>query len=199
MTQPADRYPVLLEVEPPAPQGRWSVFLRLLLAIPHWFLLFFIGVATFVLGFLVWLVILFTGRAPAGMLDFLTGAQRWSTRVSGYTYLLSGQFPPFSLGEEPQYPVRLVIDQLVEPRNRLTVAFRLILAFPQMLIVSALQQLAQIIAFLGWFAALFTGAMPLAFHDLIVATLRWQVRVQAYTGLLIDKYPPFEWNQARSA
>jgi hypothetical protein len=198
VTVSADRYPVLLEVEPPAPQRRWTVLLRFLLAIPHLFVLFFLSVASAVVSIVLWFAILFTGRAPAGMLRFLYGVQRWSTRVSAYMYLLTDRFPPFSLQEEPRYPVRLTVDTLIEPRNRLTVAFRIILALPQSLIVGALGYLAQILAFLGWFAALFTGSMPLSFHDLIVAVLRWQVRVNAYSGLLVDRYPPFEWDQAVS-
>lgn len=196
MTAAAGRYPVLLEIDPPVRQNRWTVFFRLLLVLPNLFVLFFVSLASAVVGVVLWFAILFTGRAPEGMLRFLYGVQRWSLRVSAYMYLLTDRYPPFSLQEEPGYPARLTVDMLVAPRNRLTVAFRIILVFPQSLIVGALGYLAQVLAFLGWFAALFTGALPQAFHDLIVAVLRWQARVNAYSGLLIDRYPPFEWDQA---
>jgi hypothetical protein len=68
------------------------------LAIPHWFLLFFLGIAAGFCIFLSWFAILFTGRYPRGLFDFVVGVGRWGLRASAYAFLLvTDEYPPFSL------------------------------------------------------------------------------------------------------
>ena len=50
-----------------------------------------------------------TGRWPRGLFDFVAGTFRWIYRVYGYVYLLTDRYPPFSLAEDPGYPVRIEI------------------------------------------------------------------------------------------
>ncbi len=61
------------------------------------FLLYFIAIAAGVIAFIAWFAILFTGKYPKGMFDFFVGYMRWSTRVNGYMYLLTGKYPLFAL------------------------------------------------------------------------------------------------------
>ena len=68
------------------------------LAIPHYFVLFFLHIAAFFVTIVVWFAILFTGRYPQGMFGFVEGVFRWSNRVAGYAFLLvTDEYPPFSL------------------------------------------------------------------------------------------------------
>jgi hypothetical protein len=68
------------------------------LAIPHWFLLFFLGIAAGFCVFISWFAILFTGRFPRGLFGFVVGVGRWSLRVVSYALLLvTDIYPPFSL------------------------------------------------------------------------------------------------------
>ncbi len=68
------------------------------LAIPHYIVLFFLYIAAFVLAIIAWFAILFTGRYPRGMFDFIAGVIRWHNRVLGYAFLLvTDRYPPFSL------------------------------------------------------------------------------------------------------
>ena len=68
------------------------------LAIPHYIVLFFLEIAAFIVIVVAWFAILFTGRYPRGMFDFVEGVQRWHNRVAGYAFLLvTDQYPPFSL------------------------------------------------------------------------------------------------------
>ena len=68
------------------------------LAIPHYIILFFLAIAGFVVTIIAWFAILFTGRYPRGMFDFVVGVYRWSLRVSGYAFILvTDKYPPFSL------------------------------------------------------------------------------------------------------
>jgi hypothetical protein len=70
------------------------------LAIPHYIVLFFLCIGAVVCVVIAWFSILFTGKYPKSLFDYVVGVQRWSLRVSAYTTLLiTDQYPPFSLSE----------------------------------------------------------------------------------------------------
>ena len=78
--------------------NRWLPLVKWFLAIPHYILLLFLGIAAVVCVIIAWFAILFTGRYPRGMFDFVTGVMRWSLRVTAYAFLLvTDRYPPFSL------------------------------------------------------------------------------------------------------
>lgn len=78
-------------------RSRLTIFFRLLLAIPHVFALYFVSIAALVVSFIGFFAVIILGRWPAGLRDFLTGYLRWNTRLSAYLYLLTDEYPPFSL------------------------------------------------------------------------------------------------------
>jgi hypothetical protein len=68
------------------------------LAIPHYIVLFFLWIAAIVVVIIAWFAILFTGRYPRGMFDFVQGVIRWGVRVVAYAFVLvTDRYPPFSL------------------------------------------------------------------------------------------------------
>jgi uncharacterized membrane protein len=78
--------------------NRWLPLVKWLLAIPHYIVLAFLYVAAVVVVIIAWFAILFTGRYPQGMFDFVVGVLRWSLRVGAYAFLLvTDRYPPFSL------------------------------------------------------------------------------------------------------
>lgn len=78
--------------------NRWLPLVKWLLAIPHYIVLFFLGLATFVVIIIAWFAILFTGRYPQGLFDFVVGVMRWGNRVQGYAFvLITDRYPPFRL------------------------------------------------------------------------------------------------------
>ncbi|HLZ28604.1 MAG TPA: DUF4389 domain-containing protein [Chloroflexota bacterium] len=80
--------------------NRWLPLVKWLLAIPHYFVLFVLGVAAFVCVVIAWFAILFTGRYPRGLFDFVVGVLRWSLRVRAYVLLLiTDEYPPFELND----------------------------------------------------------------------------------------------------
>ena len=80
--------------------NRWLPLVKWFLAIPHYVVLAFLGIAAFVLIIIAWFAILFTGRYPRGMFDFVVGVFRWSLRVTAYAFLLTtDRYPPFTLAE----------------------------------------------------------------------------------------------------
>jgi hypothetical protein len=78
--------------------NRWLPLVKWLLAIPHYVILIFLGLAAFVAVIVAWFAILFTGRYPRGIFDFVEGVLRWWNRVVGYAFILvTDEYPPFSL------------------------------------------------------------------------------------------------------
>jgi hypothetical protein len=78
--------------------NRWLPLVKWLLAIPHYFVLFFLWIAAFFVVIVAWFAILFTGRYPRGLFDFVEGVIRWENRVVGYAItLVTDRYPPFSL------------------------------------------------------------------------------------------------------
>jgi hypothetical protein len=76
----------------------WLPLVKWLLAIPQYILLAFLGIAAIVSVIIAWFAILFTGRYPRGLFDFVLGVMRWGNRVSGYAFILvTDQYPPFRL------------------------------------------------------------------------------------------------------
>jgi len=83
----AGQYPVNYEVDYPEQLSRWLIFVKWLLAVPHYVVLLFVGLAAGVAQFIAWFAILFTKRYPRGLFDFNVGYLRWFYRVSAYTSL----------------------------------------------------------------------------------------------------------------
>jgi hypothetical protein len=82
--------------------GRGMPLVKWFLAIPHYVVLFFLFIAACVCVILAWFAILFTGRYPKGLFDFVVGVMRWSFRVEAYAILLiTDKYPPFSLQSQP--------------------------------------------------------------------------------------------------
>jgi hypothetical protein len=91
-------YPVTLEIEYREDLSRWMIFVKWLLAIPHLIVLTVLLIVAYVIVFIAFFAILFTGRYPRGMFDFVVGSYRWLTRVSAYaTWFMTDRYPPFSL------------------------------------------------------------------------------------------------------
>ncbi len=83
-------------VKPPEYQ-RFMPLIKGLLAIPHLFVLLFLGIAVLFVEVIAWFAVLFTGSWPVGMRDFVIGVTRWSYRVNAYVGFLVDEYPPFSL------------------------------------------------------------------------------------------------------
>ncbi len=78
--------------------NRWLPLVKWLLAIPHFLVLIVLSVAAFFAVVIAWFAILFTGRYPRGLFDFVVGVARWGLRVQAYAFLLvTDRYPPFSL------------------------------------------------------------------------------------------------------
>ena len=79
--------------------GRWLPLVKWLLVLPHYIVLTVLAVFALLLVIIAWFAILFTGRYPRGIFDFVVGVTRWGLRVQAYAFLLvTDRYPPFRLG-----------------------------------------------------------------------------------------------------
>jgi hypothetical protein len=98
------KYPIRLEADYPETSSRLLalsailfMFPKMLLLIPHIIILWFVQLAGFVVAIIGFWVVLFTGRYPRGMYEFVLGWLRWQTRISAWLLGLVDRYPPFSL------------------------------------------------------------------------------------------------------
>ena len=120
----SDRYPSTddpqwVRLEFPYPDAkrelnRWLPLVKWFLAIPHYIVLFFLYLGAIIAVIVAWFAILFSGRYPRGIFDYVEGVIRWHNRVVGYAFILiTDRYPPFSLSQREVPP--LTPDAPVEP------------------------------------------------------------------------------------
>lgn len=203
-------HPVQVNARIDSPLSRWLWLVKWLLAIPHYVVLFFLWIAFTVVTVIAFFAVLFTERYPRALFDFNLGVLRWSWRVSYYSYdaLGTDRYPPFSLGEEPDYPARLDIAYPQRLSRGLVLVKWWLLAIPHYMVIGFFLGGAHLgwwsgglIALLTVIAAVilaFTEKYPKDLFDLIIGLNRWVLRVTAYAALMTDKYPPFRLDQGGS-
>jgi hypothetical protein len=179
--------PVRMENGDEGRRSRLTVFFRLPLAVPHLVWLALWGVLALLAAIANWLATLATGTAPESLHRFLAAYLRYQLHVGAFLYLVGNPFPGFT-GAEGAYPVELHVAGRAR-QNRWIVLFRLPLALPAMLLAGAYGSLLFVVALLGWFAALFTGRMPLGLRNAGVLALRYSAQLYGYLFLLTDSYP----------
>lgn len=207
-------HPVDVRVEPTTqPRDRLTVAFRPLLALPHvllvgapvavgftwasrsasgprieWGAGGVLGAVAATCALIAWFAILVTGTYPDGLRQLVLFYLRWRVRAVAYLTLLRDEYPPF--GEAP-YPAELELHVPTGPRHRVSVAFRVLLAIPQILAIWALSIAWLATTLVAWVAILVTGELPAGLRDFAIGALRWTTRVEAYLLLLHDDYPPF--------
>jgi hypothetical protein len=197
-----------------------------LLAIPHFIVLVFLVLAYLVLTVVAFFAILFTARYPRGIFDFNVGVMRWAWRVGFYTYYALGtdRYPPFTLGEAPDYPATLSVEYPERLSRGLVLVKWWLLAIPHYLLLAIFlgggwwasngggewdddwgggdkawgwgaPGLITLLVIFAGVALLFTTRYPRGIFDLVLGLNRWVVRVVAYATLMTDVYPPFRLDQ----
>jgi hypothetical protein len=189
---PSPDYPVRLEIAYPAELNRWLPLVKWLLVIPHFIVLFFVAIGAFFVAIWAFFAVLFTGRYPRGAFDYMVGTFRWAYRVLAYAHLMVDPYPPFSLQDDPDYPVRLQVDYPERIANWRPLV-QWLLAYPYLIVAGILYWLTAILAFIAFFTILFTKKIPRGVFELMIPGLRWNLRGSAYGYFMIDRYPPWVW------
>lgn len=175
-------------------RNRLTALLRWIVVIPWHIVGFFYGIAALIAAVIAWFAILFTGRYPEGLYDFVAGFVRFSARVNSFYYLLTDAWPPFNGASEEGYPVRLGIQPPLREYSRLKALFRIIIGIPVYLLLYVMWIIAGVVAILAWLALIFVARLPEGFYKPIRAAMAYQAKATAYFMLLTEDYPPF-WTE----
>lgn len=178
-----------LTVEYPPRLSRLLIFVKWLLAMPHYLALLGYALVFYVVTFVAWWAILFTGRYPPALFGIAVRFLRYTAAVNAYLLLMRDEYPPFS-GEAGRYPLHL---ELPYPGrlSRGLIFVKWLLVIPNWLVLVLVLYIACLAVAVAWFAILFTGRFPQGLFRFVEGALRWGYRAQAYVFLLTDRYPPF--------
>jgi hypothetical protein len=205
-------YPIDVQISPPAPQSRWTVAFRLVLAIPALLLaavlvgssFYFARTSNFsydvslasTAAFLAWFVGVASARTPRGLRDLIAYGLCYGAQLWAYLLLLTDRYPnsdpQTALPELPARsdPIGLDVRDDLQ-RNRLTVFFRLILTIPHLIWLALWGVAAILAAVANWFVTLAGGVSPPSLHNFLAAYVRYQAHVYAYLFLIADPFPGF--------
>jgi hypothetical protein len=222
----ADRYPGFLgepgyvvdaRIPEPATQRRWTIALRLFLALPPFILAaaltsgvggsytssgdaetsasLNVGLGV-VIALLAWFASLARGSTPQGLRDTQVYCLGYAAQVYGYLLLLTDRYPTsdpraIALERMPEHPLRLPAPDDDLTRNRLLVLFRILLVIPHFVWLMLWTIGVFIIAVFGWFAVLFTGRMPEGWHRFLAAFVRYATHVGSFLYVLGGPFPGF--------
>lgn len=189
-------YPATFTFDPPEKVANWRPLVHWILAIPHFVVLWALGVAAEVLAVISWFAILFTGKLPAGIANFQAMYLRYQMRTTTYAIWMREEYPPFGFDMTSSDPgndarVRVDIQPALEGRNRLTTFFRIFMIIPHVIVYAFLAIAAVFVVFVSFFAVLFTGKWPTGMLNFVLGVSRWQIRLMSYALMLNDEYPPF--------
>ena len=189
MSVQATSYPVTYDVEYPERLSRWLIFVKWLLAIPHFIILYALIIVAEVLTFIAWFAILFTGRYPQGHVRFRRrhlplAAERQRLRASD-----ARRVPAvFADGRPVPGDFRRRVSG---EAFALLIFVKWLLIIPHLIVLAFVGIVYYVTLIIAWFAILFTAHYPEGLFKFAVGFLRWGARVNAYFWLMRDEYPPF--------
>ena len=179
--------------------SRGQLILRLFfgwlyIGIPHFFLLFFVGIWSAILAFATFWVVLFTQKFPKSIFDWQVKYMNWGLRVGAVLTNLADGYPEFFPGGQSE-TVKLAVEHPEKVRWGL-VLLRVLFGFIYVGIPHGICLFVRLIAtevlmFIAWWAVLFTGKYPARMHAFNVGTYRWMYRINLYLGYFTDEYPRF--------
>jgi hypothetical protein len=210
----AKPYPVDVEIDPPAVQGRWGAGFRLLLAVPAFVVSSTLGGSvavgsayggaifgsfgglTATVGVLGWFASLARGRMPRGMRDAAVYAIGYGAQTTAYALMLTDRYPDSTPGrsepppELPAHPVALAVDDDLR-RPRLLVLFRFPLVVPHIVWLTLWFVLVLLAVLLAWLVALVIGRVPRFLHRFMAAFVRAVTHLDAFFYLVGRQFPGF--------
>jgi hypothetical protein len=173
-----------------------GVFVRMILAIPHFIVLGIMVIGLYVYFALGWIPILLMGRQPSFVARFLTEYLHRAYRIAGYVFfLLPGGYPPFGVGDPNPVDLRVAWEGRTLSRFwgvlLLGPLVRYVILIPHLIVLGVLAIVAFISFIVLWIPILVTGKYPNAFASFYTSFFRYGARIAAYMLLLPVPYPPF--------
>jgi len=188
-------YPVQLAFQKDQHIARWRPLVQWLLAIPQLFIANALSSLRSILTLISFFTVLFTKTIPRPLFDVIAMTFRYEWRAMSYALFLHEDYPPFDFqpasdddGVEPHTTLSLTYP---EELNRWKPLYKWILAIPHYFVLLGLMIAGFFAVIGGFFAVIFTSEYPEGARNFIVGCYRYALRVEAYVGLLTDRYPPF--------
>jgi hypothetical protein len=192
---PVTNQPTYLVVDSPYELARWRPLVNWVLYIPHGIILYGLQILSRVVFFVYWLTLVFTGNLHAGMFNIMAMYERYNSRASGFLLGYSETYAPFDFNPSPEDngaypPVRLTLPVVPTSVPR-SAALNVFKAIPLYIVMMFYGIGAAVVALIGWFAVLFTGAWPKGMRDFLVRVSNFYYRVWTYVAMVDNTYPPF--------
>ena len=186
-------------------RSRASTFFRWLLVIPLviWAALWAIVVDVVVL--IAWFALLFTGRYPEGLYNFVAGYLRFLGRVMGYSYLMTDRYAPFHGGPDPQYPVRVEVAAPLDTYGRWRVFLRLPIILLALIAFYTAYAFTLVVfgvisgaPWVQWITIVNDGRARATLQRLTWMYVVVSLRLASYVYLMDQDFPPFfsEWSKS---
>ena len=182
-------------VDSPYEVARWRPLVHWLLFIPHAMISYSLRSLACVVAVVYWLVLLFTGKLNRGLYGMMTLYARYDARATGYLLGFSETYPPFDFrmggaDNDAYRPVTLDLPEPPESGSR-KLALNFVLAIPHYIVLIVYMAAALVVAVIGWFAVLVTGAWPRSLRDFLVRVSNYYYRVWLYATMVESGYPTF--------
>jgi len=193
-------YPISYEADP-ALEGRHRLtsFFRYIVAIPWLIVAYVYGLVAEIAAIIAWFAIVFTGKYPEGLYNFVAGYVRMSSRTNSFLYLLADDLPPFGGEDAGDYPVRIGVPPPLDKYSRLKTGFRLIVGIPVMLLAFVQSIILYVCSIIAWFVILFTGKLGEGLFNPMRSAMAYLTRGGAYFLLLTEDWPPFSYEEGGTA
>jgi hypothetical protein len=193
-------YPISFEADPALEgRNRLTTFFRYIVAIPWLIVASIYGFVAEIVAVIAWFAIVFTGKYPEGLYNFNAGYLRMITRVNGFEYLLTDEWPPFCGDDAPAYPIRVGVPPALDNYDRLKTGLRLIIGIPVYLLAIVQAIILTVCALIGWFAILFTGKLSDGLFNPIRSASAYLTRAGGYFLLITEDWPPFSLEEGGAA
>jgi hypothetical protein len=193
-------YPVSYEADAALEgRNRLTTFFRYIVSIPWLIVIGLYGIVAEIAAVIAWFAIVFTGRYPDGLYNFNVGFLRMASRVNGFNYLLTDEWPPFNGEENPQYPIRVGVAPPLDAYSRLKTGLRLIFGIPVYLLAIVQSLILSVCALIAWFVILFTGRLGEGLFNPMRSASAYLTRAGAYFLLITEDWPPFSLEEGGTA
>lgn len=190
----ADGYPVGVDAQLLPEYSRFMPLIKWLILLPHYVVLFFLAIGAMFVSFIAFFATLFTAKYPEGMWNYMVGVHRWALRVMAYNFLITDNYPPFTLQETNEDTIQLVAEY-PERVSRWRPFFAGLICIPYAIVASLIYMVASICSFFAFFTILFTKKIPAGLFNVIRNGFTWNLRAGFYSYWMSTEYPPFEWDE----
>lgn len=171
-----------------APRNRLTTLFRLLIAIPWFIVAALWGIAALLCAIVAWFVLLFTGRYPPALYEFVAAFARFDVRMSAFAFLLVDAFPPFDGAEHPEYPAALLLGPPPGSYSRLKVLLRVFYVIPAYIVAYIAGIVGGIASLISWLVIIVIGREPDALQNVLRWTLAWRTRLLLLMVLITETY-----------